>query len=59
MSDQTICFCHAVTENELIEAIRSGAKTMTEVQVETCASTGCGGCYYDVEAILDRELKIC
>jgi NAD(P)H-nitrite reductase large subunit len=50
---ETICFCHAVTEGEIREAVQAGAKTMAEIQAQTCASTGCGGCYYDVESILE------
>lgn len=54
---QTVCFCHAVTEEELVAAIQAGAKSMTEIQIETCASTGCGGCFYDVKEILERVIR--
>ncbi len=55
-SDQTICFCHAVTCGEIQNAIRAGAKTLPQVQAETLASTGCGGCEWDVRTILEEEL---
>lgn len=52
-----ICFCHNVREQEIIDAIRNGANTLALIQAETLASTGCGGCEWDVLAILERESK--
>ncbi len=54
--DQTICFCHAVTRGRLLEVIQAGLTTLEAIQVETGASTGCGGCEIDVLEILDAEL---
>jgi NAD(P)H-nitrite reductase large subunit len=53
--DQTICFCHNVPYGELLKAIQAGAETVTDVQIATCASTGCGGCEQDVRDILREE----
>jgi nitrite reductase (NADH) large subunit len=52
-----ICFCHAVRFQALIAAIRAGAVTLYDIQSETMASTGCGGCQYDILEILESELK--
>lgn len=57
MSDPTICFCHNVTREALRAAIRAGAKSLIEIQETTSASTGCGGCEWDVREILDEALK--
>lgn len=54
--DRIICFCHNVRLSELIAAIRAGADTHAKIQSETCASTGCGGCEWEVLQILEDEL---
>lgn len=51
-----ICFCHGVSDAEIRAAIRAGATTIEAIQSETRASTGCGGCHPEVEAILKEEL---
>ena len=53
---KTICFCHNVPLGRLLEAIGAGADTLEKIQVETCASTGCGGCEPDVCEILRLTL---
>lgn len=50
-----ICFCHAVSEATIREAIRNGARTLEQVQTQTKASTGCGGCTCEVERLLEEE----
>jgi NAD(P)H-nitrite reductase large subunit len=54
--DRTICFCNSVSWAELIAAIREGNTTLAQIQAKTRASTGCGGCEYDVIEILEAEL---
>lgn len=55
--EMTVCFCHNVSVGVLLEAIRSGATTLEEIQEKTRASTGCSGCREDVLEILEAELK--
>jgi NAD(P)H-nitrite reductase large subunit len=55
--DRTICFCNSVSYAELVAAIRAGNVTLARIQAATKASTGCGGCEYDVLEILEAELK--
>lgn len=47
-ANPTICFCHAVKRSELVEAIQRGMITLYEIQAETLACTGCGGCEMDI-----------
>ncbi len=54
--DRTVCFCHNVNVREILEAIRSGATTLAQIQAETLASTGCTGCEPEVLEILETEL---
>jgi NAD(P)H-nitrite reductase large subunit len=53
--ERTVCFCHNVSFGKLLEAIRAGAHTIHDIQSETCASTGCGGCEWEVTEILEQE----
>jgi NAD(P)H-nitrite reductase large subunit len=57
VEDRTICFCHCVPLTRLLEAIRGGADTIEKIQAETCASTGCGGCEWEVQEVLRDELE--
>jgi NAD(P)H-nitrite reductase large subunit len=56
-SERTICFCHEVSHRDLLEAIGKGARTLGELQDQTLASTGCGGCEYDVIEILEAAAE--
>lgn len=38
--DKMICYCNQVTQNEIESAIRLGAKTLSDIQKSTGASTG-------------------
>jgi NAD(P)H-nitrite reductase large subunit len=55
--DRMVCFCHSVRLSELLEAIRKGAGSLQEIRDETLASTGCGGCEFDVLEILEEEKR--
>ncbi|WP_300369613.1 (2Fe-2S)-binding protein [Brachyspira sp.] len=58
MADKTICFCMAVTENQIRDAIKSkNLKTLEEVSNDTKAGTGCGGCHVAIQQILDEMNK--
>ncbi|NBU22160.1 hypothetical protein EBS43_12245 [bacterium] len=53
--ESTICYCYGVTRGDLLSAIRGGAQTLTQLQWETLATSGCGGCEVMVQEILDQE----
>jgi NAD(P)H-nitrite reductase large subunit len=53
--EQTICFCHNVNYETLVQAIRGGAKCLKDIKEKTQASTGCSGCESDVSEILIEE----
>jgi NAD(P)H-nitrite reductase large subunit len=50
-----VCFCHNVSRAELLRSIRSGCKSVRELQKATDASTGCGGCEVDLVDLLNAE----
>jgi nitrite reductase (NADH) large subunit len=56
VEDRTVCFCHNVSLLTLKAAIAAGAHDIVAIQAETCASTGCGGCQFEVEEVLTEEL---
>lgn len=47
-----VCHCMMVEEDKIRAAIEAGAHTIEAVQDETYASTGCGTCRYEVQALL-------
>ncbi|ABR30484.1 ferredoxin [Thermosipho melanesiensis] len=58
---RTVCFCNNVSEGEIVEAIRRGARTLDGVKFRTRASFGrCQGgfCSLKIMEILSRELNI-
>ena len=58
---QIVCRCETVTEGQVVEAIRRGARTVTAVKMMTRAGTGrCQGgfCCPRVAEILSRELGL-
>ena len=38
------CTCNTVTYQQIIDAVRGGARTFEEVQAETHCGLGCGRC---------------
>lgn len=50
--DDEICHCRAVETRKVIESIYTGARTALAVSQQTTASTSCGTCRPDVEAML-------
>lgn len=59
LAGRMICFCNKVTEKEILEAIKSGAKTIDSIKFRTRAMFGsCQGgfCMHRIMKILAREL---
>ena len=54
--ESTICYCYGVCRGDLIFAVSNGARTLRELQWETLATSGCGGCEPQVQDILEQEL---
>ena len=42
--NQVVCGCFKVTVQDLVNAIKNGAKSFEEVQAVTKVGTGCGNC---------------
>jgi NAD(P)H-nitrite reductase large subunit len=52
--DRVVCFCYNVTESTIIEAIRAGCSSLTDIRLHTYASTGCAGCAEEVKKLLRK-----
>ena len=48
------CICHAVTKDEMRDAISQGATDPVTIARETKAGTGCGACLKRTCRLLDR-----
>jgi bacterioferritin-associated ferredoxin len=54
--DEELCHCRAVPTSKVELAILGGAHTPRQVSYETSASTACGTCRGDVEALIAYRL---
>lgn len=55
--EEELCHCRAVECNKVDMAVISGAHTPEKVSALTSASTACGTCRPDVEAIINYRLN--
>ena len=53
----TICSCHNVSKENIMNAIDAGCCSISEVKDETKAATGCGGCAALVKNVVDSEME--
>lgn len=52
----TLCSCHNVSKNDVIESIENGNTDLASIKSCTKASTGCGGCAALLKSVCDAEL---
>lgn len=48
-----ICDCNAVTKGQIVDAVLTGARSLSAVCARTRAGTGCGSCRPEVQRIVD------
>ena len=53
---EVICNCFNVTKDDILEAIKNGAKTLEEVQEATSAGTGCGSCLDQINEVVNDNI---
>jgi bacterioferritin-associated ferredoxin len=56
MSNHLVCLCNAVTEKEILTALRKGATSTADIQKKTHAGTSCGRCLVIIDRIVDEFL---
>lgn len=55
--NQIVCGCFKVTAQQIVDAVKNGAKSFEEIQAITKIGTGCGGCIESNKAMVDYLLK--
>lgn len=53
-----VCICEAVSEQDILDLVGSGAQTAHEVMEKTRAGTRCGSCRSTVVAMVEGECPI-
>ena len=53
--NKIICNCFGISKNEIMEAIKKGAKTPEEIREMTGAGSACGGCKNNIIHILEEN----
>ena len=53
MNKRLVCICNMVLEREIIEALKKGARSTTEIQKLTRAGTSCGRCLPIIDALVE------
>ena len=52
-----VCICAAVSEDEVRDAVTSGARSVEEVGELCAAGTGCGSCHERIDVFLLAALS--
>ncbi len=50
-----VCRCHDVTAGQLLDALKDGVRTRTELQARTAAGTQCGSCIAQLDLFFDGD----
>lgn len=56
MSNRLVCLCNAVTEKEIIAALKKGARSTKDIQKQTYAGTNCGRCLVVIDSLVEEFL---
>ena len=57
MSKRLVCICNFVTEKEIIEVLKKGARSTPEIQRLTRAGTSCGRCLPEIDSVVEEFLS--
>ena len=52
--NKIVCNCLGITNGQIKDAVKNGARTLEEVQDATGAGTICGACVEDVQHLVDE-----
>ncbi len=55
--NRTVCGCHRVTAQDIVNAVENGAKSFSDVQAITKVGTGCGNCVEGNKAMVEYLLR--
>jgi bacterioferritin-associated ferredoxin len=57
MKPRLVCLCNMVSEPEIINALKKGARSTSDIQRMTRAGTSCGRCLPWIDSIVEDFLK--
>lgn len=57
MKNRLVCICNMVTENEILAALRKGARSTSDIQKMTQAGTSCGRCLVVIDSLVEQFLE--
>lgn len=57
MSRSLVCVCNMVVENEILIALKKGARSTIDIQKATKAGTSCGKCLMTIDRIVEEFLE--
>ena len=49
-----VCICNVVTENQIVEAVKSGARSLADLRRDLGVSAECGACANFAQETLER-----
>lgn len=52
--NRLVCLCNGVTETAIIRILNRGARDIDDVKKFTLASSGCGKCKSEIEAVMEQ-----
>jgi bacterioferritin-associated ferredoxin len=56
MGKRLVCLCNMVSENEILAALKKGARSTKDIQEITAAGTNCGRCLVIIDAMVEEFL---
>jgi bacterioferritin-associated ferredoxin len=56
MSRRLVCVCNVVTESEILQVLKKGARSTADIQLMTRAGTSCGRCLMEIDRIVEEFL---
>ena len=55
--NKLVCLCNGVTETAILRILKKGARDINDVRKFTLASSGCGKCKGEIEAIMEHYFR--
>lgn len=57
MSRRLVCVCNLVTEKEILQVLRKGALSTSDIRQATRAGTSCGRCLMEIDRMVEEYLE--
>lgn len=54
MGNRLVCLCNGVTEKEILNTLKKGARSTADIQKMTRAGTSCGRCLVVIDSMVQE-----